>query len=365
MATNLHVTVSFPFPQGFGHSILQCKEWAGSDPFLVLLGDHVYLSSHPSAASTNCARQLVDCYAHFGSNGSGAMVTALTEVESEDFDAVALVHGSAIHGVDLYAHHTELQKRIAAQHAQHGLDLAAIQLQAEGVSRFTRSPTSPPPPEPIQGDLYRLTKLVEKPSEAQAHAFKLARAPTQPAAIGYPDFAAAARSPTGSAQQPSHEFLACLGIDLLGPAIFPVLEMMLAEIEAESHAEDDTDTNAASSSAPAPAPAPARRELQLRDAMGLIMTSGTMIGLKILGQRFDTGQPLLYARAMQAFVAEAAERAQTKQDADMLIEAPQGKLGVIGAPDRGVTTPAAAQPAPSPVAVKLSNAALPKRAVYD
>ena len=46
-------------PLGFGHAILCAREWSEGDPVLVLLGDHLYVSTAAASAS----RQLVDAYA--------------------------------------------------------------------------------------------------------------------------------------------------------------------------------------------------------------------------------------------------------------------------------------------------------------
>jgi UTP--glucose-1-phosphate uridylyltransferase len=42
-------------PEGFGHAVFQAKKFVGSDPFLLLLGDHVYISD----IKDRCARQLI------------------------------------------------------------------------------------------------------------------------------------------------------------------------------------------------------------------------------------------------------------------------------------------------------------------
>jgi UTP--glucose-1-phosphate uridylyltransferase len=41
-------------PEGFGHAVYQAKAFVGGDPFLLLLGDHVYISD----IKDRCARQL-------------------------------------------------------------------------------------------------------------------------------------------------------------------------------------------------------------------------------------------------------------------------------------------------------------------
>ena len=43
-------------PQGYGHAILMARDAMGTDPFLHLVGDHIYLSNE----SRGCARQIVD-----------------------------------------------------------------------------------------------------------------------------------------------------------------------------------------------------------------------------------------------------------------------------------------------------------------
>jgi UTP--glucose-1-phosphate uridylyltransferase len=45
-------------PDGFGHAVYQAKRFVGSDPFLLLLGDHVYVSD----TKDRCAKQLLDVY---------------------------------------------------------------------------------------------------------------------------------------------------------------------------------------------------------------------------------------------------------------------------------------------------------------
>jgi UTP--glucose-1-phosphate uridylyltransferase len=57
-------------PEGFGHAVFQAKEFVGSNPFLLLLGDHVYISD----TKDRCAAQLIKVYEHY-------MLDALTSVQ--------------------------------------------------------------------------------------------------------------------------------------------------------------------------------------------------------------------------------------------------------------------------------------------
>lgn len=43
-------------PKGYGHAVWRAREFVGDEPFLLLLADHIYLSSEPR----RCARQLID-----------------------------------------------------------------------------------------------------------------------------------------------------------------------------------------------------------------------------------------------------------------------------------------------------------------
>src|SRR5436305_6490071 len=48
-------------PEGFGHAVYQAKEFVGDEPFLLLLGDHVYISD----IKDRCARQLIKVYEQY------------------------------------------------------------------------------------------------------------------------------------------------------------------------------------------------------------------------------------------------------------------------------------------------------------
>jgi UTP--glucose-1-phosphate uridylyltransferase len=48
--------VEQPAPRGYGHAIHCAREFAGNEPFLLLVGDHLYLSHGPKS----CAQQLLE-----------------------------------------------------------------------------------------------------------------------------------------------------------------------------------------------------------------------------------------------------------------------------------------------------------------
>jgi UTP-glucose-1-phosphate uridylyltransferase/mevalonate kinase len=48
--------------EGFGHAVYSAREAVGSEPFLLMLGDHLYRSNSPKS----CARQLLEAYSQHG-----------------------------------------------------------------------------------------------------------------------------------------------------------------------------------------------------------------------------------------------------------------------------------------------------------
>jgi len=56
-----------PTQEGFGHAVYCTREAIGDEPFLLMLGDHLYRST----GERSCARQLLDAYQQHGSNVLG------------------------------------------------------------------------------------------------------------------------------------------------------------------------------------------------------------------------------------------------------------------------------------------------------
>ena len=56
--------------EGFGHAVFCAKDWVDGQPFLLLLGDHVYTSDNQSS----CAAQMVDIYQQVNTSVIGITV---------------------------------------------------------------------------------------------------------------------------------------------------------------------------------------------------------------------------------------------------------------------------------------------------
>src|SRR4029078_5686133 len=57
-------------PEGFGHAVYQAKKFVGDEPFLLMLGDHIYISD----IKDRCARQLIRVFEQY-------MLEACTSVQ--------------------------------------------------------------------------------------------------------------------------------------------------------------------------------------------------------------------------------------------------------------------------------------------
>ena len=87
--------VEQPSPEGFGHAVFQAKEFAGSDPFVLLLGDHVY--TVPDGAP-RVVRQLVEAY-----DATGGSITGVRYEPESGVGVTGIVKGVPKPGTNLYA----------------------------------------------------------------------------------------------------------------------------------------------------------------------------------------------------------------------------------------------------------------------
>ena len=56
--------------EGYGHAVFCAKDWVNNEPFLLLLGDHVYASDN----DISCAQQVIDVYQQVGKSVIGLTV---------------------------------------------------------------------------------------------------------------------------------------------------------------------------------------------------------------------------------------------------------------------------------------------------
>ncbi|MCK5740226.1 GHMP kinase, partial [bacterium] len=65
-----------PAQEGLGHAVACAREWVGNEPFLLMLGDHLYRSS----CEKSCAAQVMDIYYQNAKSVVGLKLTSVKEI---------------------------------------------------------------------------------------------------------------------------------------------------------------------------------------------------------------------------------------------------------------------------------------------
>ncbi|MBT3374142.1 MAG: NTP transferase domain-containing protein [Lentisphaerae bacterium] len=104
--------------EGFGHAVHCAREWVGNEPFLLMLGDHVYVSD----TDEPCAQQLIHAYEANGNRG----VVGVHAAPPEDVS-----HSGTITGTWIDEDQRVLQVRELAE--KPNLDYARNNLAAPGL----------------------------------------------------------------------------------------------------------------------------------------------------------------------------------------------------------------------------------------
>jgi UTP--glucose-1-phosphate uridylyltransferase len=105
-------------PEGFGHAVWCSRDWVAGEPFLLMLGDYVFVSNQ----QRSCASQLVDVFNRM----SPAAVTGMSICDAATLPRVGVMHGSPVEGeVGLYRAQRIVEKP--------SLDLARRELTTPGL----------------------------------------------------------------------------------------------------------------------------------------------------------------------------------------------------------------------------------------
>lgn len=80
-------------PEGYGHAVYCAREWVGDEPFLLLLGDHVYTSADPQGR--RCARQVVEVFER-----TGVTVSSVKRTPERHLHLFGTVRGEPLPGED-------------------------------------------------------------------------------------------------------------------------------------------------------------------------------------------------------------------------------------------------------------------------
>lgn len=112
--------VEQPTPEGYGHAVYQAKDFVGDEPFLLLLGDHVYISN----TKKRCAQQVMDTYAV-----TQCAVSAVQQTPDDHLHLFGTVKGNRLGQSDPPIFDVE---KIVEKPS---IDFAAEHLQTPGVKR--------------------------------------------------------------------------------------------------------------------------------------------------------------------------------------------------------------------------------------
>lgn len=107
-------------PEGYGHAVYAAREWVGDEPFLLLLGDHVYISSDPQGR--RCARQVIDVF-----EKTGHPVSAVKPTAERLLHLFGTVQGEAVPGQTAGVYRvTEMIEKPSPEVAQEKLRTAGL-----------------------------------------------------------------------------------------------------------------------------------------------------------------------------------------------------------------------------------------------
>lgn len=103
--------------EGFGHAVYCAKDWVGDEPFLLMLGDHVYISD----SNVRCVQQLVDVFHQLGGN-----ICAVMRTLEDMLHLFGTVAGKQMPDHPRVYHVLEIKEKPSVEYAE-------MHLQTEGV----------------------------------------------------------------------------------------------------------------------------------------------------------------------------------------------------------------------------------------
>jgi len=103
--------------EGYGHAVYCAKDWVGDEPFLLLLGDHLYISH----TGKRCARQLIDIY-----EGYGKSVVALKRTPENKLHLFGTVNGTRVQDSPPVYNLTQIKEKPEIDYARGHLRIPSL-----------------------------------------------------------------------------------------------------------------------------------------------------------------------------------------------------------------------------------------------
>ena len=95
--------------KGFGHAVYCTKEWVGNEPFLLMLGDHLYESHH----EIRCAQQILNVFSDVGKS-----VSAVIRQQEHKLHLFGIIGGQRIPNNPRLYKVSELAEKPSAEYAR-------------------------------------------------------------------------------------------------------------------------------------------------------------------------------------------------------------------------------------------------------
>ena len=102
--------------EGYGHAVYCAKDWVAHQPFLLLLGDHIYTSNN----GISCAKQIIDIYQQLGKS-----IIGLTLMSAEIIHKAGCVTGVWQNDNSLLEI-TEIREKPSIEYARKNLSVAGM-----------------------------------------------------------------------------------------------------------------------------------------------------------------------------------------------------------------------------------------------
>ncbi len=112
--TYIHQTTQ----DGFGHAVYCAHEWVGNEPFMLLLGDHIYITEN----ETSSLKQGLNAF-----NKTGKTVFAVKQTPAEQLYLFGTAAGDPVDGAPGLFNITQLKEKPTAEFARENLLTAGLQ----------------------------------------------------------------------------------------------------------------------------------------------------------------------------------------------------------------------------------------------
>ena len=102
--------------EGFGHAVFCSRDWVNNEPFLLLLGDHVYSSD----LDISCAKQIIDIY-----HQENTSVLGITEMSGDIIHKAGCVGGKWREGGEILEM-TQIYEKPTLEYARNNLSIPGM-----------------------------------------------------------------------------------------------------------------------------------------------------------------------------------------------------------------------------------------------